>query len=201
MKSRKNGFSLVEVVVAVGIFSLAVVSVLGVLAATSKSISDTNDSDYAIRLISLIQPGLQEEYNRLALQKGADDAYDDFVSYIDNSNADAILYANRAGDKIGVAKTTRWKDGAWVDLWTEEEVTSASNNTVSINKKRPFMFFEIRLIENDGLKSKVDLQSANPKEPIIPFFVKIAWPAYDATGAEQNETQRNALILPVAIVR
>ena len=48
--SKSQGFSLVEVVVAVGIFAIAIVGVIGLLAPTAKSISETADTAVASRL-------------------------------------------------------------------------------------------------------------------------------------------------------
>ncbi len=57
---HKKAFSLVEVVVAVGIFALAIVGVIGLLSPTSKAVADVSDSDSASRAISAIQSGLQQ---------------------------------------------------------------------------------------------------------------------------------------------
>ena len=57
--SEKRGFSLVEVVVAVGIFALAIVGVIGLLAPSIKAVSDIADTNVAARLAQNIQMELE----------------------------------------------------------------------------------------------------------------------------------------------
>lgn len=163
-------------VVATGIFALAVVSVLGVLAATSKSIVENKESDDASRLLTRIQAGLQEEYKH--------SNYSTFVSFINSPSS--LIYANRSGEKIGsgTAKISK-KDGSGTeDMWP--------------SGKNGEKFFEIKLLKNDNL-------DPDPNSGFIAFNVKISWPAYmptaDGDGSPVEESQRNALIVPSAIVR
>lgn len=56
----RSAFSLVEVVVAVGVFAIAIVSVIGILAGVGKSVGEVNDADKAARLIGVVQAKLQD---------------------------------------------------------------------------------------------------------------------------------------------
>jgi uncharacterized protein (TIGR02598 family) len=97
LKSRRTapGFSLVEVVVAVGIFALAIVGVIGLLVPTSKNISDVADSDSATRVITAIQSGLQKS---------------GFTSV--KNNLGQVFYATKDGSKVGPGSDlTIWNAG------------------------------------------------------------------------------------------
>lgn len=93
MTDRK-GFSLVEVVVAVGIFALAIVGVIGLLSPTNKAIADVSDSDASSRAISAIQTGLQQagyEAVRTSLIAGTP------------ADNDYVFFSSKSGDKVGLS--------------------------------------------------------------------------------------------------
>jgi uncharacterized protein (TIGR02598 family) len=88
----KKAFSLVEVVVAVGIFALAIVGVIGLLSPTNKAVADVADGDSASRAISAIQSGLQavgfDQVSQALLDPSAAPEY--------------RFFASRSGDKVGL---------------------------------------------------------------------------------------------------
>lgn len=92
-KFRKlgRGFSLVEVVVAVGIFALAIVGVIGLLGPTTKSIGDVADSDSASRVITAIQS---------QLQAGGFDAV--------RTNFNVPFFVSKDGSKVGIDGAPVW---------------------------------------------------------------------------------------------
>jgi type II secretory pathway pseudopilin PulG len=169
-----SAFSLVEVVVATGIFALAVVSVLGVLAATSKSVIETKESDDSIRLLGRIQDGLQYEYTH----KG----YATFKNYIGTG---IKLYASKNSDKIGTdedddkSKSKDIENSNIDDMWKDDKEK----------------FFEIELLENNQFpKSKYDEMG------FLSFFIRISWPAYLTNGSRVSGNQ-SVLIAPCTITR
>ncbi len=90
---QKKAFSLVEVVVAVGIFALAIVGVLGLLSPTSKAVADVSDNDAASRAIGAIQTGLQQagfSAVKARLTTGA-------------AAPSYVFFASKSGDKVGLA--------------------------------------------------------------------------------------------------
>lgn len=91
--AKRLGFSLVEVVVAVGIFALAIVGVIGLLVPTSKSITDVSDSDAASRVISAVQSGLQRA---------------GYTSVKDSLVANHLFYASKDGSKVGADSSAVW---------------------------------------------------------------------------------------------
>lgn len=89
---NKKAFSLVEVVVAVGIFALAIVGVIGLLSPTNKAVADVADSDAASRAISAIQSGLQ--------QAGFAAVKSNFST--DPANPNYKFASTKSGDKVGL---------------------------------------------------------------------------------------------------
>jgi len=90
-KRKVSGFSLIEVVVAVGIFALAIVGVMGLLGPTSKNIADVADSDAASRVITAIQTQLQT------------------AGYTSVSgNLAKTFYASKSGDIVGASDSPVW---------------------------------------------------------------------------------------------
>jgi uncharacterized protein (TIGR02598 family) len=108
----QRGFSLVEVVVAVGIFALAIVGVIGLLAPTSKNIVDVADSDAASRVISSIQSQLQAS------------GYDSV-----KTNLGATFYATKTGDTVGPASV--FSSAGLKDQDKFFEFTLVRNDTLS----------------------------------------------------------------------
>ena len=90
-----KAFSLIEVVVAVGIFALAIVGVIGLLTPTNKAVADVADTDAASRVISSLQFGLQQAgFTAVQSRLVADTAI--------LTNEDYIFAASKSGDKVGL---------------------------------------------------------------------------------------------------
>lgn len=90
-RKRTRGFSLIEVVVAVGIFAFAIVGVLGLLTPTGKAITEVADNDAASRAIGAIQAGLQQT------------GFTNIKKYLDAQDGKfGYLYSSKSGDKVGV---------------------------------------------------------------------------------------------------
>lgn len=123
---EKKAFSLVEVVVAVGIFAIAVISVIGLLAPINQSVADVKDGDDATRVASMIQSELQ----RFGMT-----AVNGFIG-------GPSLYANRSGSKIGLTGSTKW-DTDVPDL--------NGDGAVDGFEKDAQKFFEIKLTANPTL--------------------------------------------------
>ncbi len=81
---NKKAFSLIEVVLAAGVFAVTIVAVLGLYAPLSQSVSEMSDTDDASRLMNAVN----SELSRLD--------FDDVEDYDGET-----LYATRGGDVIG----------------------------------------------------------------------------------------------------
>jgi type II secretory pathway pseudopilin PulG len=122
----KKAFSLVEVVVAVGIFAIAVISVIGLLAPINQSVADVKDGDDATRVASMIQSELQ----RFGMT-----AVNGFIG-------GPSLYANRSGSKIGLTGSA---------IWDTDVPDLNGNSAVDVFEKDAQKFFEIKLTANPTL--------------------------------------------------
>jgi hypothetical protein len=93
--SARPGFSLVEVVIAVGICALAVTSVLALLGPVTTTIAAARDAHAAARVIGAVQAGLQ------------DLPFATVSSYLANGD---LLYASRGGERVGIYSSSVWND-------------------------------------------------------------------------------------------
>jgi prepilin-type N-terminal cleavage/methylation domain-containing protein len=82
----RSGFSLVEVVVAVGIFAVAIVGVIGLFGPTTKNVAAVADADASTRAVGAIQLYLKEQ------------GFANTQTLIKNGT---LYYASRGGDKVG----------------------------------------------------------------------------------------------------
>ena len=170
----RTAFSLVEVVVAVGIFAIAVISVIGLLGPINQSVANVKDGDDATRVISIVQSELQ----RLGI-----------VQVNSFRGAGTLLYANRDGSKIGTnVATAPWN----VDVPELDGV--AGSSALEINAQK---FFQISLLRNDDLPF-------DALNGFLALNIVLRWPAFTGDGNELTGDaieQQSILIVPVAITR
>lgn len=114
------GFSLVEVVVAIGICAVTVTSVLALIGPVTGTIAAVRDMHDAARVISAVQTALQET------------PFSTVSSYLENGDT---LYASRGGERVGTYQSPVWNDlGAGQparDGAKFFEIALLSNNTLS----------------------------------------------------------------------
>ena len=173
---RKLGFSLVEVVVSVGIFAVAIVGIIGLFAPTTKNVAAVADSDSSTRAVEAIQAYWQGIASSPA---SADPTKSGFSKTIpDAFSAGYVFYANKGGDKVGRA----------ADLPTLSD-----------------RFFEFSLTRNgdspntgDGLSPVGNDNTAG----FLAFMINLRWPAYLPNGVPVTDnSQKSTLIIPAAVTR
>lgn len=180
MKSlnKIRAFSLVEVVVAVGVFAAVVVVVVGMLGPLSRSVTDVGEVDDASRLAATLQEGLQAEARRVG--------WTTFAGYL---NGGTTLYANREGTRVG--------PGNVVAIW------DVDNSGAVTTTDDGYKFFSITLNRNTALSPNA-VPNLDADAGYLAFTIRLAWPAYRPDGTQvQNDglTQQSILILPAAVVR
>jgi prepilin-type N-terminal cleavage/methylation domain-containing protein len=170
-----RGFTLLEVVIAVGIFGVAMIAVLGMFTSVTKSVGDGADNEAA----TAIAPMLQIELQRRVAQAQAFDPVTQLLKHStarshqltdadNNPNARAndprvdpqLLFISRDGAKIG-----GYSDPIWGGVDNEK-------------------FFEIALIRNEAVSpndSQTDAASL-----AIAYTARIRWPAFVADGSPTN---------------
>lgn len=177
--SRRRGFSLVEVVVATGIFAIAIVAVIGLVAAVTKNVTEVRDGDDATRVVANLQSKLQE-----VVRSSGD--FDDLRAYmgdVTGKPATSRIYANRDGSRIGVGNAT--------SVWDPE-------NELSAEEENAQKYFLIELRTNDTLSAQADDGTAG----YLAFTVKLIYPAYLGDGTVvADSSQQSAIVVPVAVTR
>lgn len=181
-KKKIHAFSLVEVVVAVGIFAIAVVSILGLLVPISQSTADIRDTDDATRVATVIQAELQQlGFSAVQSNLWVGVPNDQTFDPTDVSSSPKALLASRSGDRIGVYDSNVWK------------LTSTGSETSSDANAQKF--FEIVLLENTLITPSSD-------PGFLAFTMRLRWPAFLPDGAQNNQhNQKSVLLVPIAITR
>lgn len=197
-----------EVVVAVGIFALAIVGVIGLLSPTNKAIADVSDSDNATRVVSAVQQGLQQmaasgRFTTGSLGKGVgSSAINTVDGYIQGTAALATAPADPAdGTTLATSATYNVftlyasRDGSKIGLTGDATVWGS---TTDHSKK----YFEIMLIRNATLSPNSTAANADTASGYLAYTMRIRWPAYTPDGNEfKIHTQKSVLIVPGAITR
>ena len=174
--SRRSGFSLVEVVVAVGIFAIAIVSIIGMLVPINNSVADIRDSEDASRLSTTIQGELQKlSFATIKVVLDAPGA------------ATSVLYASRDGSKVEV----RNPPAPRVNIWDQ------NNAGLSQVEQDAFKFFKVELLRNDILSPA----PADATSGYLAFTIKLTWPAFAPNGDTIAASNQSVMLIPAAITR
>ena len=175
-RTRPAAFSLVEVVVALGVFAVGIVAVLGFLAPAADGVASNTRAGSAIRIFDAVQCRLREEpFNAVvaclltAAQLKDQDARPDYDSIEDHR----IFFANLSGTKVG-----RTGDAFWENSHREK-------------------FFEIVLVRNDAL-SPVENEDDTPW---IACTVRVRWPLFIATPSGHVRVRPQHGLAFAAVVR
>jgi uncharacterized protein (TIGR02598 family) len=112
----KSGFSLIEVVVSVGIFAVAIVGIIGLLAPTSKNVAAVADSDASIRAVAAIQSYLKEQ------------GFTGTQTIVDGGTK---YYANKGANVIGNASLTTFSNNDKFFEFTLTRNTDLSPSTAA----------------------------------------------------------------------
>lgn len=182
----RKAFSLVEVVVAVGVFAIAIVSVIGILAGVGKSVGEVNDADKAARLIGVIQARLQASpFTAIAGSlKTAAQVAAEGASY-DPTADNAVFFASEDG-----AIVAPYNNAAW------GEASGGGNTSDAANALK---YFELTLIRNETLSPP---GAGDTSAGFLAFNIRVRWPAFLANGTRVTDhTQKEVLIIPAAITR
>jgi len=177
-----RAFSLIEVVVAVGIFAIAMVGVIGLFAPVARSVSDSSDAEVAARVADAVRAKLQSMplATVAALLKNSSAAGHEITT--DDSRIDydltkdpKLLFANRDGSKVGLYADAIWTNSATRRNWDGEK------------------FFEIALIRNEPISPKAGTVTAadgttttvdpDATAMMLAYTARLRWPAFFADTA------------------
>lgn len=116
--AARGAFSLVEVVVAVGVFAIAVVSVIGMLVPINQSISDVKDGDDASRISQVIQSQLQRA---------------PFASVQGFIDLGTPLYANKTGTIVAIDTDPKWDTDGDASISADERAAKFFRINLELN--------------------------------------------------------------------
>jgi type II secretory pathway pseudopilin PulG len=121
-RHSRSGFSLIEVVIAVGIFAVAVISIIGLLLPNTQAVNEQIEADVARRLAENVQAELQRHARSVAYaqrtssRKGLDD-FDNlfFIGAPANRTNSLFLVATRDGSRVLITGEDPY--AAWNDTY------------------------------------------------------------------------------------
>ncbi|WP_414664385.1 type IV pilus modification PilV family protein [Horticoccus sp. 23ND18S-11] len=194
--SSSSGFSLIEVVVAVAIFAIGMVSVVGLFAPVARSVAASSDAEAAARVAEAVRTRLQSMpyADVLALLKASNSRGHDITDLdaridYDLTRDPQLLFANRDGSKVGVYGDAIWLNPTTRRNWDGEK------------------FFEVALIRNEAISPKSSTTTAtdgttattvpDASAPMIAYSARVRWPAFfadTATTAVQVGSNPNATV-------
>lgn len=168
-----RGFSLIEVIAAVVIFTIGIVAVLGLFTPVTKSVATVGEAEAAARVADAVRARLQAMPfdQALALIQEAADVRkkDGDGAYNPNDGAKypAVLFGKLSGD-IGIYDPAENRK-AWYD-------SSVPNPRLVANAEK---FFEIDLVRNDRLSPKAGDATA----AMVAYTMRVRWPAFLAASS------------------
>jgi hypothetical protein len=181
MRAPRSAFSLLEVVIAIGLFALGIAVVVGLFAPVARSVGTHADAQTAVNIADLLEIELSKR-TRIAgsfqpvialFQNGPDLP---MGSVRDDAR---ILFADRSGSKLAIGSEPMWN-----------------------GSEAPY--FEVRLFRHSALSPS----AADDTAIVLVYTARIAWPASrmdqssdSALPAKQNATGQQVLIVNGAIRR
>lgn len=174
IRRRFVAFTLLEVVVAIGIFAIGMVAVIGLFSPVAKSVTDSADSEAATRVADAVNVKLQslgfdavipllKATNGKTHKLTDDDAKTNYNVATDPQ----LLFASRDGTKIGLyADTKTWTTG---------------------DREK---YFEIALIRNEAVMTSDPANDAIA--PVLAYVARVRWPAFVALAGGTGSVQVGA---------
>lgn len=197
-----RAFSLVEVVVAVGVFALAVTAIVGIMSAVGKSVSDLHESEKASRLVSVVQARLQAAgFTAIqgALKSDADISSEPavYASGADPRQASNPyrFYGSEDGQIVAIYPTSVNEGHQNNDPWT------LGRSGTSAAERDGLKFFELALVRN-GTLSPNSGSALDADSGYLAFSIRVRWPAFLPNGDRVTDnSQKNLLIVPASVTR
>ncbi len=174
-----TAFSLIEVVVAIGIFAVGMVAVIALFAPVAKSVASISDAEAATAIAERL-------HDQLARRTLAAQSFVPVIALLKNSTA--------RSHEVTVADNA---PGATTDLRTDARLLFASRDGSRLGAYPDAViwggatpndadkFFEITLIRNETL-SPIVADSATPPPIVLAYTARIRWPAFVPDNTPTN---------------
>jgi prepilin-type N-terminal cleavage/methylation domain-containing protein len=180
-RSGRSAFSLIEVVVAIGIFAVGMVAIIGLFSPIARSVTSSGDAEAAARVADALRLKLQSMpvATVAGLLKGSTStghelATNDARSDYELARDAQLIFANRDGTKIGV-----YSDPIWINPVTSQ----------NLDREK---YFEIALIRNEVVSPKtITTTNADGAEvtvqpdataAVLVYTARVRWPAFISDG-------------------
>lgn len=166
---RANGFSLLEVIVAVAIFGIGMMAIVGLYAPVTKAVATVSDAEAAALVADAVRARLRAMPFDAALalvQEAADVRRKDgdgTYNPNDGTRYPAVLFGKLDGEVAVYNPAENRRQ--WYD---------SRNRPVPNTEK----YFEIDLIRQDALSPK----SADATAAMVAFSIRVRWPAFVLTA-------------------
>jgi len=200
-----RAFSLVEVVIALGIFAVAVIAILALLLPNTQKVEDLLDADVSRRLSESIQSELQRysrviaEGNKGSTAKGFKDFDDSFYNGA-TPNRSVFLVATRDGQRVLVTgedpyiawnftySKTYKPDDTTVQVTTKLSAENNLNtgNPPGIALRDRYFLIEVFLPISPAYRKFKD--TANAGLGFLPLGVRVVWPFRLPDGPSTSPT-------------
>jgi type II secretory pathway pseudopilin PulG len=188
-----RAFSLVEVVIALGIFAVAVIAILALLLPNTQKVEDLMDADVSRRLSENIQSELQRysrviaEGNKGSARKGFD-VFDDTFYNGATPNRSVFMVATRDGQRVLVTgedpyfawnftySKTYKPDATTVQATTKLSAENNLNtgNPLGIALRDRYFLIEVFLPTSPAYRKFQD--TVNTGLGFLPLGVRVVWP-------------------------
>jgi len=172
---RKDGFSLVEVILAIGVFALTIVAVIGLLGPIAQQVRDLQDTKVANSLPAPIR----EELNRIGFTYFVND------TFTDTQNLPTVLFGTEDGARV-VGYTGDLENPGAV-------ITRDGQAPAGIDQDDRYFGIELTVPGSTNLQY-------NAGDAHVAFKVEISWPVYLPGGAFVEPEDRRTFEYYTAIV-
>ncbi len=179
---KQRAFSLVEVVVALGIFATAIIVIVGLLAANTQATSRTIEAETAARLADTIRTELQRY------------GYDNVAAGVTAAVPRVFLVATRDGSRVlPTNEDSEGNDGGRPALLAEgnlETATTPGNPPGIAQRDRYFHVSVRRLVPNPAGATKLTSPTAATAadEAVFPVVIEVTWPHRTPNGPSAATT-------------
>jgi type II secretory pathway pseudopilin PulG len=177
----RGGFSLAEVMVAVGVFAFSIVGIIGLLGTTGRSVSDVAEADDVGRVITMVQNYLQQNG---VLEAGGTNQ--DF--YVSGGNKTLAIKATSA-DKAQSGLVDELSRNYYCFYANREGTKFAKYNQVDTWAYPGEKYFEVIVVPNDSINGSSGTWDKNETtlgdRGFFAYTIRLRWPAYQ-TGPQRT---------------
>jgi prepilin-type N-terminal cleavage/methylation domain-containing protein len=174
-RARRSAFTLLEVVVAIGIFAIAMVAVIGLFAPVAQSVTAAADAEAATHLADLLNVKLQSlgvatvaPLLKVSTGKTHQLTDADAKTNYDITKDAQLLFASRDGTIIApYADKASWPNG---------------------DRDK---YFEIALIRNEAISPNNSALDA--AAPVLAYVARVRWPAFISLAGVANNVTPNSV--------